>query len=64
MESTMDFTPLERLPIEPCKIVVNMSFFDYTTSGERQKRNLLCLFVEASFTQAKQPGNKSKTTRN
>lgn len=42
---------MARAPIDPGKVLVNLSFFDYTI--EKKVRQLVCLAVEVTITQAK-----------
>lgn len=50
-----DLSILSRIPIDPGRLLVNLSLFDYRpiSSTERVRRELLCVGVEVTITQAK-----------
>lgn len=52
--SIFDLGIITRSPIDPGKILANLSFFDYPM--EKKARQLLCLAVEVTITQTKSSG--------
>lgn len=62
--SIFDLGIITRTPIEPGKILVNLSFFDYPYETERRKRMLVCLAIEVTITQAKPLGSTHRVPRN
>lgn len=61
--SIFDLGIITRTPIEPGKILVNLSFFDFPYEEERRKRHLVCLGVEVTITQAKSLGGTIRTPK-
>lgn len=53
--SIFDLGIIARNPIDPGKILVNLSIFDYTM--EKKARQLVCLAIEVTITQAKSSGS-------
>lgn len=54
--SVFDLGIITRTPIEPGKLLVNLSFFDFPYGSEQRNRQLICLDVEMTITQAKYLG--------
>lgn len=53
----LDLSILSRVPIDPGKILVNLTFFDYPV--EKQARQMFCVMAEVTITQAKLARNRT-----
>ncbi|XP_031624903.1 uncharacterized protein LOC116341767 [Contarinia nasturtii] len=62
-DSVFDLSLLSRIPVDPCKMSINLSFYDYPHESERKKRHLLCISLDLRITQARS-GERVRPTKN